>query len=259
MYKHLSVCLLCISILLCISCKSQETMSTQSDIDTEINKIIDRAIMAEGGWDNWQNLVSISYKKRSILYLKDGSKESDMTQFHEYQFGEQMSGNIFWKDNDGSHSIVYQDGLAYEYLNGQKLEDSKESATKAFHSATYVLLMPFKLKDPNVALSYLGTETLADGKIADVIKAVYNPDQHATHSTDDTWNYYFDQSSGEYLAAMVYHAPTYAYIENTKRDRSLPIAMPIYRESYRSDAERNKEFLRGEFFYSDYDIKVKGL
>jgi hypothetical protein len=223
----------------------------------DVNKIVRRAFKKAGGWDNWANLQSISYKKRSILYLENGDIESDVTQFHEYQLQPQLKGTIFWKDDEGSHSIVYENGKASAFDNG-KIDDSKsESAAKTFLSAHYVLFMPFKLGDEGTKLSHEGTTTLDTGTIVDVIKATYAPGSYDNHSTNDEWYYYFDHETGEYLANMVYHAPTYAYIRNTKMDNSQPLIMNTYRESFRVDKDRNIEYLRGEFFYEDYQMTFK--
>ena len=88
-----------------------------------------------------------------------------------------------------------------------------------------------------------------------MIEASYNSEQNDNHSTDDLWWYFFDARDGSYLASMVYHPPTYALIENTKYTDDLPIRFNTYRESYRVDSLRNKEYLRGVFYYSDFEIK----
>jgi len=245
--------LLLIALYIAQSCKVQVPAGdTPIFSDMEVQRVTQRAFDAAGGWDKWKALETISYKKRSVLYHADGSVESDVTQFHEYQLQPKLSGSIFWKDADGSHSIVYRDNGAEQFLNGKIVDGKNDAAKKSFLSAYYVLFMPFKIADEGVTVTYEGVQTLDKGESVDVIKTVYTPGQHDNHSTDDTWYYYFDQSTGNYLGSMVYHAPTYAYIRNTSVNRELPLAMNTYRESYRSDVDRNIEYLRGEFFYNDY-------
>ena len=113
--------------------------------------------------------------------------------------------------------------------------------------------MPFKLSDEYVQLSYLGEEQISDHDV-DVIKAVYSPAEHDSHSTNDTWWYYFDSATGAYVASMVYHEPTFALIENTRQNIDLPLVMNTYRVSHRVDGDGNKEYVRGEFFYEDYEM-----
>lgn len=254
--KNLLLLFIILSVL--SACKVNISFGDEPSFDNfEVNKILKRAFKKAGGWDNWAKLQSISYKKRSILYLENGDVESDVTQFHEYQLQPSLKGTIFWKDDQGSHSIVYENGKASAFENGQFDETQSESANKTFLSAHYVLFMPFKLGDEGTKLSYEGTTTLDSGTLVDVIKASYAPSSFDNHSTDDEWYYYFDKETGAYVANMVYHAPTYAYIKNTKMDNSQPLIMNTYRESFRVDKDRNIEFLRGEFFYEDYQMTFK--
>jgi hypothetical protein len=240
------------------ACKVTPSQSVRTlNGDPQVIKILDRAFEKAGGWDRWTQLSTISYKKKSVLYKEDGSVESDITQFHEYNLQPELSGTIFWKDAKGSHSILYKDSKAQRFLNGALVAGQDEEAYKTFMSAYYVLFIPFKLSDDHTTLGYEGVDTLQTGEVVDVIKASYSPELHDNHSTDDTWYYYFEQSTGHYIGSMVYHAPTYAYIRNSAVNRELPLVMNTYRESYRVDADRNIQFLRGEFFYNDYQMTFK--
>ncbi len=235
------------------SCQVNRSIDTSPDFrDGKVEEILTRAFSKAGGWDRWQSLSSISYKKRSILFLENGEIESDITQFHEYRLKPELSASIFWRKNGERHSITIKDNQANKYLNGELVTENDPGTYKSFLSAYYVLFMPFKLADEGVILSYEGVETLEEGSKVDVIKATYAPDQHENHSTADIWYYFFDVEDGSYLASMVYHEPTYAFINNTVINTELPLTMNMYRESFRVDEKRNKKFLRGEFYYSDY-------
>ncbi|MDX1406798.1 MAG: hypothetical protein R3330_01660, partial [Saprospiraceae bacterium] len=99
-----------------------------------------------------------------------------------------------------------------------------------------------------------GIDTLDSGRPVDVIKAEYDPGTQDNHSTSDVWWYFFDRDGGSHLASMVYHPPTYALIENTTMTDAHPIRFNVYRRSYRCDSTRVKQFLRGEFYYSDFRV-----
>jgi hypothetical protein len=116
--------------------------------------------------------------------------------------------------------------------------------------------MPFKLLDPGTRIAHEGIDTLDNGRIVDVIKAIYDPGENENHSTQDVWWYYFDRENGSYLASMVYHEPTYAYIENNRITDEHEIRFNTYRESYRTDSLKNKQSLRGVFHYSDFKINT---
>ena len=105
--------------------------------------------------------------------------------------------------------------------------------------------------DQGVNLSYEG-KTSIQGQSCDILKATYDPDTHDEHSTKDEWTFYVSEQSGYVLANLVYHPPTYAYIENIKTSDEYPLRMNLYRQTWRTDKDLNREYLRGEFWYSDY-------
>jgi hypothetical protein len=75
---------------------------------------------------------------------------------------------------EGKHYVILENINTKEgtaYLDGQKLEGDKskemlENGYGAWVNDTYWLLMPYKLQDPGVNLSYAGEETI-DGKTYD--------------------------------------------------------------------------------------------
>jgi hypothetical protein len=245
-------------LLFSFGCSSQQKLvdTDYHHTDPQVKKVLQKAFAANGGYDNYLNLKSISYKKRTKLFLPDGSVESDITQYHEYTVSPELSATIFWMKDGQRHSIKYENGVGQKYIDGELLADGSKSATSSFLSAHYVLFMPYKLADDHVQLTYDGQDEIA-GSTVDIIKAVYSPADHDNHSTNDTWWYYFDADSGAYVASMVYHEPTYALIENTRQNTDLPLVMNTYRISHRVDGDGNKEYVRGEFYYEDYEMTFK--
>ena len=220
--------------------------------DEKVKSVLRKAIDWSGGIETWRALDSIKYTKHSMLFLEDESVESDVIQRHLYGMQPQFSANIQWSDSSDVFEIRY-DGSASKWLNGEQLDQEEGTIKSTVFSALYVLGMPFKLLDGGVNLSYQGATTVK-GREADVINATYDPDNHDNHSTSDIWWYYFDVSNGEFLGCLVYHAPTYAYIENQSFVTAGGIKFHAHRKSYRSDSARNIQFLRAEFWYSDYSV-----
>lgn len=246
------------SIFLCLfSCKDPGHIDHLAHItDSDVKSKLAAACAASGGLDNYMAIDSITYDKRSVLYLADGSVESEVRQHHAYKVNPELSGIITWSDSIGDHSIVYNKTAPYKTLNGEKIANSSKSARQSFMSSYYVLFLPFKLIDPGVALSIEGTVDI-DGVAADMLKASYAPSVHGNHSTDDEWTFFLNQKDGSVLSNLVYHPPTYAYIENTEYTDEYPLRMNTYRQTWRTDKNRNKEYLRGEFWYSNYNFTKK--
>ena len=228
---------------------------TSSEASAEsLDDVLARAYHSAGGLDQYYALKQVSYTKRSVLYLQIGSVESDVEQRHHYSLQPSLSGDIQWTADSSTHLIRYADGEADKLVNDNVLTAEAGSAKNAFLSAYYVLFIPFKLADPGVILTLEGVDTLESGLVVDVVKAAYEPAEHENHSTSDTWWYYFDHKSGRNVGAMVHHPPTYALIENIEMTDDHGLRFNTYRRSYRCDASRNKEFLRAEFWYSDYEV-----
>lgn len=244
------------ALLLLIACAPNSKQETKIEIETQNNSaldIVNKAIDFAGSLQKWNDIASISYTKKSRLLLEGGQIESEITQRHSYKLHPRKSIKITWKTGEDIISIIHNDSLSNKYIN-DSLVASGEKVTSSVMSAIYVLGMPFKLLDKGTNLSYEGIELSDRLDTLNIIKASYAPEKYQNHSTNDLWWYYFRKSDGAFLKSKVYHHPTYALIENLARTQIDGLVMPEIRKSYRCDSLGNKQFLRAEFWYSDYDI-----
>ncbi len=253
---HICTVVVCVSVLSvgCANEPPKEEKPVFQHSDKKVETVLLRAFEQAGGLDNYRKIRSIRYDKRSVLYNSDGSVESEVSQTHVYGLKPQLTGRIQWNDGEESHEIRFMDNVGKKYVNDTLVDDAG-AATRAFLSAYYVLFMPYKLADEGTDLFYDAQVQLETG-LADVIRAEYAPDDHENHSTQDTWWYYFDVNSGEYVASVVYHEPTYALIENTETTTVEGFTFNTYRKSYRVNSIYDKEYLRGEFWYSNYQVEL---
>ncbi len=220
--------------------------------DDQVKRILKRAIDKAGGFEKWSEIKQIRYTKHNMLFLEDSTVEVDNIQRHEYEMQPEFKASITWTSDSIEHGITYGPEGAKKFENGML---SEQDPTETVMSAIYVLGMPFKLLDAGTTLEYTQTVTLESGKRADEIKATYNPQTHQNHSTTDQWYYYFDHLDGTFYGAMVYHPPTYAYIQNLGFHEHAGVKFHAHRKSYRSDSLRNIKYLRAEFWYSDYQVE----
>lgn len=224
--------------------------------DAQVKQVLSAACDASGGMDTYAKVDSIVYMKRSVLYEPDGSKQSDVTQLHSYQLAPSLAGTIAWTDSLGVHEIIYSPDDPHRTLDGERTDHTPAAVSKSFMGSYFVLFIPYKMADPNVKLSYEGEVTI-DKKPYEVLAAHYAPDTYDNHSTDDVWTLFCDKANGTVLSNLVYHPPTYAYIENTESTDEYPLKMNTYRQTWRTDKNRNKEYLRGEFWYWDYQFTMR--
>ena len=261
MIKNKLIAGLCFLLIMACQQNTKESKEEISDVDPyshiqeeAVKRVLKQAIDVAGGLDAWINLKSMKYIKHGILYLEDSTEESNMVQLHEYNFQPSFSARISWENNTVKHLIDHSTEGSFKYENGVKTDKSENSVYQSVMSSLYVLGMPFKLLDKGTNLNYRGTTVLDDSVQAEVIYASYSPIDNENHSTSDEWYYYFKEETGDFLGAMVYHAPTYAYIRNLEFDTSTSIKWHAHRQSFRTDSTRSIAFLRAEFWYSDYEV-----
>ncbi len=221
--------------------------------DEEVREVMERAIEYAGGIEQWRTLKTIAYTKRSKLILEGNILEYDITQEHSYQMQPDFSATIKWNQDSSKHLIKYSPEESIRMLNDTIVDLDPSKVKESAMSALFVLGMPFKLMDDGVQLSYSGSTLFMDSVEADVIQALYDPENVSTHSTNDLWWFYFEKESGKFLGSKVYHAPTYALIHNLSFT-DTPIKFPKRRKSYRVDSLENIQFLRAEFWYSDFKM-----
>ena len=194
--------------------------------------------------EHWQNLETLKFKKKTVLYNADGSIERSSLERHTLHQKDTLHGQIVSIDPNQKYTTRFSD------MEGQKImADTVLDGTNAFLSSHFVVNQPFKMLDPGVELSYLGVDTLANGKVVDVVKAYYGSEE------DDVWWFYFDTESHVLLATLIYHSPTYAFVDNEKMEMIDGMLWNTERTTYRTDSLRNVEYVRAEFVYSEMECK----
>ena len=238
------------------ACEKNTPSSPFSHIkDEKVKTILKRAIDTAGGWENYKNMDSIFYKKRTVLYDKEKNVESDVTQFHKYQLKPELAMSISWEKDSMQHEIIFEKNKVIKKINGDIVEADDAALKRTCMASYYVLFMPFKLLDPGVELAYKGAVTLPHSKNVHAIAADYNPGENANHSTSDNWEYYFDKRSGDFIANMVDHGDYFALIYNHEYVEVGGLRFNAFRPSYRVNSDRTHLWQRGEFYYSDFVVK----
>jgi len=214
--------------------------------------IVKKSIDAHGGWEKWENLQGISYKKTTILYDSSGNEESKIVQVHGYTMKPSLEGIIEWKDGEDLIKISYSDGQGTRYVNeiAELDSESMELATGSFLSAFYVLFQPWKLLDPGTNLEFIGEEKLSDGREVIVVSPVYGERKEG----DDQWWYYIDKETNLVAANMVDHSGRFSLISNLEYDKSTDMIFNYHRKSHFVDSQRNKKYLRAEYFYEGFQL-----
>ena len=133
-----------------------------AEADAEARRVAERVMEALGGEDAWARvrLVHFGFAGRRTHHWDRSTGR------HRVE-GETRDGERFLviADLDTRRGRAWLDGAE---VTGEKAEELLETAYGAWVNDTYWLLMPYKLLDPGVHLTYEGTESL-DGVPYDVL------------------------------------------------------------------------------------------
>ena len=230
----------------CVNPKNDEHPVISSP---EAEEIVLKSIEKHGGKADWENLKSISYNKITVLFDSTGARESSMVQRHNYNLSP-FEATIKWIEKGDSLRVVYKDNKAIRYVNGLPQSNAEDDAKSTVDAAMYVLFQPFKLMDPGTILHYVGKDSL-DGRVVNVVKPVYEGHQPG----DDEWFFYFDSATDELVANLVNHNGKISLIKNIAFDPTISLYLHQHRKSYFADRELNIQYLRAEYFYTNYKLE----
>lgn len=218
--------------------------------DPEARSLLERAMETAGGLDRWRAKELLLFRKDFALYDETGAVERSVVETHDYRYRPEEVIRIRWQQDSAVHEIAYRQNQVIKTIDGRPdTGASSESLRNTVLSATYVVSIPFKLLDEGVELTYLGRDTLEDGQAVQVIRGVFNPEEHENHSTPDIWWYYFDAENHRLAAYMVKHADHHSYVKNEDYLMLDGFLFPRVRKSYRVDSERKILYLRAAYVY----------
>lgn len=229
------------AFLVFINCDKKETISGSS--------IVKKSIEKHGGINSWNSLKKLSFDKRVVLFLEDGSIENESLQHQEYTFLPELEGQISWKKQLDVFLITYKNGEIKKYLNDSLISDVKElqSAKNSFFASQYVTTKPFDLLSSKTKLIYTKIKEF-EGKRAYEVKVEYENDTEKS----DVWFYYFDVNTFKVIANKVVLSDHTSLVDNHTFNTETEFIFNEHRKSYRLNELGEKTFLRAEYFYSNY-------
>ena len=221
-----------------------------------IGDILSKSLEAHGGLEIWQQVDTLSFTKKTILYNREGLKEKEITQHQSFYGGDFINGEITSIGVDKSRISIIGD--IYSKSIGDSLNvltnDDVALINKSFRSAYYVISQPFNLRESDALLFYK-KDTILNGEKTFVVDVSYREDENT--NTPDQWTYFFNAKTYLIVAAKVFHSPTVSFIENIKFNKETPFVFNAERESVFLNKDGSKDFLRASYFYSNYKVALK--
>ena len=221
-----------------------------------IGDILSKSLEAHGGLEIWQQVDTLSFTKKTILYNREGLKEKEITQHHSFYGGDFINGEITSIGVDKSRISIIGDiySKSIEDSLAVLTDDDVKLINKSFRSAYYVICQPFNLKQSDALLFYK-KDTILNGEKTFVVDVSYREDENT--NTPDQWTYFFNAKTYLIVAAKVFHSPTVSFIENIKFNKETPFVFNAERESVFLNKDGSKDFLRASYFYSNYKVALK--
>ena len=251
--------LLLIPAIYIFGCEATPKDIVENCSDPQVKEILVRSLEKTGGVTNWQQLAKIKFDKITQFYDSTGQIESRSDQHHRYHFYPKHILEIIWQDSSGNHQLMLRDGKVEKYVNGKVAESVDSVASlNTLLASEYAILLPFKLLDPGVKLSYEGVDTLS-GNLVYVLKARYQPEDIAFKDSTDIWWHYFDTDSYLHEGYRVKHADHFSLVINEDYASNDNFLLPSRRTSYRVDEAGTLLFRRADYQYSNFHVKSRKI
>lgn len=173
------------------------------DSDQRAMDIADRVMEEMGGRDDWDRTRYITWNffgRRTHIWEKNGG--DDRIEFTD-QRGQRYVILMNVNSRDGR---VFRDGV--ELINPSERHEWLRRGYEMWVNDSYWLVMPYKLKDTGVTLTYKGESTMNDGRYADVLQLTFQgvgvtPDnKYDVYVAKDShlveqWSYYRDAADAQ--------------------------------------------------------------
>lgn len=162
------------SIVMVLCCYGNNDVNAA---DKSAQKIGQRSIQAMGGTDAWN---AVRFLRFDFASFRDGEQRSSIQHLWDKWTGQYR---IEGTDRDGiQYAVLFNVNTKHGavYVDDKKVPDDSDIHTKYINLAyrrfindTYWLVMPFKLFDPGVSLTYEGEVTSSEGAVCDILKLTF--------------------------------------------------------------------------------------
>jgi hypothetical protein len=156
--------------------------------------LADEVMLAMGGRQAWDTTKAISWQffnSRTLFW----DKQNKMARIENMRNDLKIIVNL--EDKTGK---VYKDGA--EMTMADSVSFYTEMGYKMWVNDSYWLVMPFKLKDSGVTLTSAGQDTMANGRMADVLKMTFE----GVGVTPDNWYKVWVDAESKLVTQWAYYA-----------------------------------------------------
>ena len=203
--------------------------------------LVEGSILAHGGFNNYTNLRDFRYEKTSYsLDAQEIISDTLVQQFELPRFGTTI--------------LITEDSLRITLQNeniqtSKQLDSDQQNYKSIIEGANFVFFQPFKLKDKEAQIEYLGLRSLGfSKKPLEQIRVTYP-------NSNDIWYFFFDQETKYVLANAVDHNGKISLILNDSLQWHKNLFVHSRRRSFLSNS--NFELIRLQASYKYKMLSVE--
>jgi len=214
---------------------------------TDGGSLLNAVIEKSGGFEQWKTIKRLQFEKEFGLYTENGVTEIARKEIHDYLLQDAVERQIQWNQNNIETILRQKNNTYTKYLNN--IIDSittTESIKNSIEAGSFVIGLPFTLKDSDASLEYLGIQKFQD-KQGHVLKIQFE-------NSKDIWKLFYEKKSLNWLGYLVKTTDHYSLVINEKMTMINGFTFPEVRKSYRSDSLQHIKYLRADYSYSKYKV-----
>ena len=203
--------------------------------------LVEESILAHGGLNNYTNLQDFRYEKTS--YTLDAQKITNDTLVQQFEI-----------PRFGTTILITEDSLRITLQNeniqtSKQLDSDQQKYKGIIEGANFVFFQPFKLKDKEAQIEYLGLRSSGfSEKPLEQIRVTYP-------NSNDIWYFFFDQETKYVLANAVDHNGKISLILNDSLQWHKNLFVHSRRRSFLSNS--NFELIRLQASYKYKMLSVE--
>lgn len=206
-------------------------------------EVLEKAVKAHGGAAAFEAVQVFSFHKKTSSYDSLGKPTKTVEQSFVYNFKKGTSA-VGWRENNQNHQLT-RDAKGLRLRVNDTLQTLSETDITGFESllnvGLFVYWQPFKLSRELPKNAAVSSETLMETPVWAVTFQFPN--------SEDQWVWYFDQSSGEFLANRVWHNHRYSLIVNQSWLVHRGLKLPENRVSYRVNKANEILYKQADYVY----------
>lgn len=206
-------------------------------------EVLTKAVKAHGGASSFEAVQVFSFDKKTSSYDSLGEPTKTVEQSFVYNFKKGTSA-VGWRENNQNHQLT-RDATGLRLRVNDTLKTLSKTDKTGFESllngGLFVYWQPFKLSRELPKNATVSSETLMKNSVWAVSFQFPN--------SEDQWVWYFDQSSGEFLANRVWHNHRYSLIVNQSWLAYEGLKLPQNRVSYRVNKANEILYKQADYVY----------